>query len=422
MAGAGRGMAPARRTPDSWREVAGRLDALDARWAQYDAAAKRPARRRSRPAAPPAARWRPRVQAARHLEKALTLDVKLLAGRSSRASIADRVHAAEREESRTVALHRHLLAARRCSSGVRRGARLAAAARPHPHAHRGGEGGGRRRPHAPGRGARRATRSALLAREFNAMAASLDRQRQELLRAERLAAVGRISAQITHEIRNPLNAIGLNAELLAEELSRRRRRRRPAPLVRRHRARGGPAERASPRSTCASRGCPGPATAREDLNEILGGLLDFLAPELAAARVEVARELAPALPAGARRRGPAPGGVPQPAPQQPRGHARRRHARRCRTGRAADGALEVDGPGHRRGHPRRRTCRASSTPSTRPRSAAPGWAWPSRCRCVQEHGGDDPLRERAWGAGRPSSSASRAAAEERAARRPSRRR
>src|SRR5207249_8121344 len=58
----------------------------------------------------------------------------------------------------------------------------------------------------------------VLAREFNAMAASLDRQRQELLRAERLAAVGRISAHITHEIRNPLNAIGLNGELLSEEL------------------------------------------------------------------------------------------------------------------------------------------------------------------------------------------------------------
>ncbi len=66
---------------------------------------------------------------------------------------------------------------------------------------------------------RRADEIGLLAREFNAMAASLDRQRTELRRAERLAAVGRISAQITHEIRNPLNAIGLNAELLAEEIA-----------------------------------------------------------------------------------------------------------------------------------------------------------------------------------------------------------
>lgn len=42
--------------------------------------------------------------------------------------------------------------------------------------------------------------------------------KHQLLLAERLAAVGRLSAQVAHEIRNPLSAIGLNAELLEEEL------------------------------------------------------------------------------------------------------------------------------------------------------------------------------------------------------------
>jgi signal transduction histidine kinase/HAMP domain-containing protein len=40
-----------------------------------------------------------------------------------------------------------------------------------------------------------------------------------LARSERLALVGQMLAQITHEVRNPLNALSLNAELLGDELS-----------------------------------------------------------------------------------------------------------------------------------------------------------------------------------------------------------
>jgi len=40
--------------------------------------------------------------------------------------------------------------------------------------------------------------------------------RERLARSERLALVGQMLAQITHEVRNPLNAMSLNAELLAE--------------------------------------------------------------------------------------------------------------------------------------------------------------------------------------------------------------
>ncbi|MCA3011290.1 MAG: HAMP domain-containing protein [Myxococcaceae bacterium] len=66
---------------------------------------------------------------------------------------------------------------------------------------------------------------AVLARELDAMARSLAEreaqlaQKQEaLLRAERLAAVGRVSAQVAHEVRNPLSSIGLNVELLGDQL------------------------------------------------------------------------------------------------------------------------------------------------------------------------------------------------------------
>ncbi len=58
-----------------------------------------------------------------------------------------------------------------------------------------------------------------LAREFNAMAAALKERERALMQGERLAAVGQMAAQITHEIRNPLSSIALNVELLGDELS-----------------------------------------------------------------------------------------------------------------------------------------------------------------------------------------------------------
>ncbi|MEE2959141.1 MAG: ATP-binding protein [Myxococcota bacterium] len=43
--------------------------------------------------------------------------------------------------------------------------------------------------------------------------------KNQLYLAEHMAAVGRVSAQVAHEIRNPLSAIGLNAEMLEEEFA-----------------------------------------------------------------------------------------------------------------------------------------------------------------------------------------------------------
>ncbi len=45
------------------------------------------------------------------------------------------------------------------------------------------------------------------------------RMRESLLQSERMAAIGRVSAKIAHEIRNPLSSISLNAEMLEDELS-----------------------------------------------------------------------------------------------------------------------------------------------------------------------------------------------------------
>jgi two-component system, NtrC family, sensor kinase len=65
----------------------------------------------------------------------------------------------------------------------------------------------------------------LLAREYNRMLSALGerdnqilKQQAELLQSERLAAVGQLSAEIVHEIRNPLNAISLNIDWLESQL------------------------------------------------------------------------------------------------------------------------------------------------------------------------------------------------------------
>jgi len=65
-----------------------------------------------------------------------------------------------------------------------------------------------------------------LAEEFSKMGLSLrernkqlEEQSMALVRSERFATIGKISTLITHEIRNPLSSIGLNAELLEEEIA-----------------------------------------------------------------------------------------------------------------------------------------------------------------------------------------------------------
>lgn len=64
-----------------------------------------------------------------------------------------------------------------------------------------------------------------LAREFERMVAalvardaSLRAASEKVLQAERLAAIGRMAAHVAHEVRNPLSSIGLNVEMLEEEL------------------------------------------------------------------------------------------------------------------------------------------------------------------------------------------------------------
>jgi signal transduction histidine kinase len=273
-------------------EVAGRLDALDSRWAQYDAAAAAlyaAVERGGDDARGPALAQR--VQSVRALEKALSLDVKLLQVALD-AQVGDRVHAAERTEARTGTLIviYSLLAAAVGLLAVLVSDRLLRPIRTLTEGVKAVAAGDLGREVE----VRSGDEIGLLAREFNAMAASLARQRADLLRAERLATVGRISAQITHEIRNPLNAIGLNAELLADELSADASAETRGLVS----AIGREVDRlhAVTEEYLRFARLPKPAFAREDVNEILADLAQFLAPEMAAAKVELRLDLAHRLP------------------------------------------------------------------------------------------------------------------------------
>jgi two-component system, NtrC family, sensor kinase len=273
-------------------EVGARLEALDAKWAAYDAASHALFDAYDAPAAPDPAALAERVDAVRRLEKSLSLDVKLLQAALD-GQVADRVHAAERAERRSTALIviYALLAAAVGFAAMVIGQRLLAPIRTLTDGVKAVAAGDLSRKVE----VRSGDELGLLAREFNAMAASLDRQRAELLRAERLAAVGRISAQITHEIRNPLNAIGLNAELLAEEVEVTELPAEAKALVQAI-VREVDRLNAVTEEYLSFARLPKPAYAREDVNEILAGLLEFVAPELTASRVRVSLELAEGLP------------------------------------------------------------------------------------------------------------------------------
>ena len=128
-----------------------------------------------------------------------------------------------------------------------------------------------------------------LAREFNSMGRAVEERERELVRSERLAAVGKMAAMITHEVRNPLSSIGLNTELLEDELA-------------------GDAEEA--RTLCRSihrevdrltaiteeylafARLPKPKLAAEPINPMVGALARFVREDLAAKRVTLVTDLA----------------------------------------------------------------------------------------------------------------------------------
>jgi signal transduction histidine kinase len=142
-----------------------------------------------------------------------------------------------------------------------------------------------------------------LGREFNLMAAALEEREQRLIRSERLAAVGKIAAQITHEVRNPLSSIGLNAELLEEVVDALATRLPQNPDAQHTEARAllraiaKEVDRLTEITEEYLRFArlPRPTLEKESVESLVNDLVSFLRPELERARVEVTVEV-PRLP------------------------------------------------------------------------------------------------------------------------------
>jgi nitrogen fixation/metabolism regulation signal transduction histidine kinase len=122
-----------------------------------------------------------------------------------------------------------------------------------------------------------------------------EQARRRLLQAERLAAIGRMAAHVTHEVRNPLSSMALNAEMLADELR--------AP----DRAEAERLLRAIQREIDRLTGLteeylrvarlPRPRLEREDLGAIVLDAASFVSGEMRGAGVELITRIARDLPA-----------------------------------------------------------------------------------------------------------------------------
>jgi signal transduction histidine kinase len=133
-----------------------------------------------------------------------------------------------------------------------------------------------------------------LAREFDAMGRAIQEREHLLIRSERLATVGRMAAQITHEIRNPLASMGLYVELLGDELPAQAKDGEARRLVT---AIGREIDRLSEITENYLRfvRLPRPKREREDLGSLVTAVVEFARAELAMAGVTLEVQVEPGL-------------------------------------------------------------------------------------------------------------------------------
>ncbi|MBN8616744.1 MAG: HAMP domain-containing protein [Deltaproteobacteria bacterium] len=145
-----------------------------------------------------------------------------------------------------------------------------------------------------------------LAIELDAMVEALRARDQQLreaadrvIRSERLAAMGRMAAHVTHEVRNPLTSIHLNTEMLEEEITlalgegaRNDEVRKLLVSIRREVDRLGSITEEYLRLARL----PSPKLEPEDLGALSREVVTFVRREMAGSGIDVAVEVTPALP------------------------------------------------------------------------------------------------------------------------------
>lgn len=133
---------------------------------------------------------------------------------------------------------------------------------------------------------------------FETMVSGLAGAQALALSNERLAAIGKMAAHVTHEIRNPLSAMGLNVEMLEEELAaggdgvRRAEVKNLLAAIKREVQR---LEHLSEEYLRVAR-LPQPRMEAEDLASAIRGIVEFATPEIENAGCAVGLRVAPGLP------------------------------------------------------------------------------------------------------------------------------
>jgi signal transduction histidine kinase len=134
-----------------------------------------------------------------------------------------------------------------------------------------------------------------LAAKFEWMVGAIAKANHDRLQSERLAVVGRMAAHVTHEIRNPLSSIGLNLELLEEELLEGELSGESRQLLQAIRKEVDHLSSLSEQYLSLARPQK-PRLVRDSLGDLVTEVTDFLAPELKKAGVALVVEVQEQLP------------------------------------------------------------------------------------------------------------------------------